>query len=107
MAWLALLPGRLLERTGNSAPRGMVAHDRTRLIGRLPTQCWSMNSRLRLQSYDARLCALLKSGLLWCRYGDEEFVASLLSITLSQAMTISDAALYKAKAAGRNRVSSG
>ena len=37
MAWLALLPGRLLERTGNSAPRGMVAHDRTRLIGRLPT----------------------------------------------------------------------
>jgi len=37
MAWLALLPGRLLERTGNSAPRGMVAHDRTRLNDRLPT----------------------------------------------------------------------
>ena len=37
MAWLALLPGRLLERTGNSTPRGMVAHDRTRLNDRLPT----------------------------------------------------------------------
>ena len=36
MAWLALLPGRLLERTGNGTPRGMVAHDRTRLIDRLP-----------------------------------------------------------------------
>ncbi len=37
MAWLAPLPGRLLERTGNSAPRGMVVHDRTRLNDRLPT----------------------------------------------------------------------
>ena len=36
MAWLAPLPGRLLERVGNGAPRGMVAHDRTRLIDRLP-----------------------------------------------------------------------
>jgi len=36
-AWLALLPGRLLERAGNSTPRGMAVHDRTRLIGRLPT----------------------------------------------------------------------
>ena len=42
MAWLASLPGRLLERVGNGAPRGMtvtpfarVVH-RTRLIGRLP-----------------------------------------------------------------------
>jgi len=35
MAWLALFPGRLLERTGNGAPRGMTVHDRTRLIGQL------------------------------------------------------------------------
>src|SRR5207342_2024781 len=28
-------PGRLLERIGDDAPRGMTAHDRTRLIGRL------------------------------------------------------------------------
>ncbi len=28
-------PGRLLERTGDRAPRGMTVHDRTRLIGRL------------------------------------------------------------------------
>ncbi len=41
MAWLALLPGRLLERIGNGAPRGMVAHDRTRLIGRLPTSSFA------------------------------------------------------------------
>ncbi len=37
MAWLAPLPGRLLERAGNSTPRGMVVHDRTRLNDRLPT----------------------------------------------------------------------
>jgi len=37
MAWLASLPGRLLEAVGNGGPRGMVAHDRTRLIGGLPT----------------------------------------------------------------------
>lgn len=36
MAWPALGPGRLLERCGNAAPRGMAVHDRTRLIGRLP-----------------------------------------------------------------------
>jgi len=36
MAWLALLPGRLLEAVGNDGPRGMIAHDRTRLIGGLP-----------------------------------------------------------------------
>ena len=36
MAWPALDPGRLLERCGNAAPRGMAVHDRTRLIGRLP-----------------------------------------------------------------------
>ena len=45
MAWLALLPGRLLERRGNTAPRGMIARrlrrrsrpfDKTRLIGELP-----------------------------------------------------------------------
>ena len=37
MAWPASLPGRLLEAVGNGGPRGMVAHDRTRLIGGLPT----------------------------------------------------------------------
>jgi hypothetical protein len=46
MAWLAPLPGRLLERRGNAVPRGMIARclrltlealDRTRLIGGLPT----------------------------------------------------------------------
>lgn len=36
MAWPALDPGRLLERYGDVAPRGMTVHDRTRLIGRLP-----------------------------------------------------------------------
>ena len=35
MAWLALFPGRLLERMGNHAPRGMTVHDRTRLTGQL------------------------------------------------------------------------
>ena len=33
--WLAESAGRWLERRGNSAPRGMTVHDRTRLIGRL------------------------------------------------------------------------
>ncbi len=37
MAWLALFPGRLLETVGNGGTRGMIAHDRTRLIGGLPT----------------------------------------------------------------------
>jgi hypothetical protein len=32
---LAEPAGRLLERTGNCAPRGMTVHDRTRLIGQL------------------------------------------------------------------------
>lgn len=36
MAWPALGPGRLLERCGDAAPRGMAVLDRTRLIGRLP-----------------------------------------------------------------------
>lgn len=42
MAWLASLPGRLLECVGNGAPRGMTVTPaarqvhRTRLIGRLP-----------------------------------------------------------------------
>ena len=31
----AVSPGRLLERTGDGAPRGMTVHDRTRLTGRL------------------------------------------------------------------------
>ena len=31
----ASLPGRLLEPCGDARPRGMAAHDRTRLIGRL------------------------------------------------------------------------
>src|SRR5690606_2056401 len=31
-------PGRLLERIGDDAPRGMTVHDRTRLIGRLRHQ---------------------------------------------------------------------
>src|SRR6478672_12945189 len=31
----AVSPGRLLERTGDRAPRGMTVLDRTRLIGRL------------------------------------------------------------------------
>src|SRR5690606_33262861 len=31
----ALLPGRLLEGRGDAAPRGMIAPDRTRLIGQL------------------------------------------------------------------------
>jgi len=36
MTLLAESAGRLLEYTGNCAPRGMTVHDRTRLIGRLP-----------------------------------------------------------------------
>ena len=35
MTWPASGPGRLLERNGDAAPRGMTVHDRTRLIGRL------------------------------------------------------------------------
>ena len=31
----AVSPGRLLERSGDAAPRGMTVYDRTRLIGRL------------------------------------------------------------------------
>ena len=32
---LAKPAGRLLERMGNHAPRGMIVHDRTRLTGQL------------------------------------------------------------------------
>ena len=42
-AWPASFPGRLLEVRGDADPRGMIAHDRTRLIGRLPLfpyVCW-------------------------------------------------------------------
>jgi hypothetical protein len=35
MKLLAEPAGRLLERTGNRAPRGMTVHDRTRLTGQL------------------------------------------------------------------------
>src|SRR5690606_4529042 len=35
MTWPASGPGRLLERSGDAAPRGMTVHDRTRLTGRL------------------------------------------------------------------------
>lgn len=35
MKLLAEPAGRSLERTGNRTPRGMIAHDRTRLIGQL------------------------------------------------------------------------
>ena len=35
MTLLAEPAGRLLERTGNRASRGMIVHDRTRLIGQL------------------------------------------------------------------------
>ena len=37
MAWPALGSGRLLEKGGDAFPRGMTVHDRTRLIGRLPS----------------------------------------------------------------------
>lgn len=36
MAWPALGSGRLLEPFGDERPRGMIVHDKTRLIGRLP-----------------------------------------------------------------------
>lgn len=35
MTLLAEPVGRSLERMGNCAPRGMIVHDRTRLIGQL------------------------------------------------------------------------
>jgi hypothetical protein len=35
MMLLAEPAGRLLERTGNRASRGMIVHDRTRLTGQL------------------------------------------------------------------------
>ena len=35
MARPAPFPGRSLEASGDRRPRGMIAHDRTRLIGRL------------------------------------------------------------------------
>ncbi len=53
MTLLAEPAGRLLERTGNRAPRGMTVHDRTRLIGQLhfisekivePLSDWALQS---------------------------------------------------------------
>ena len=38
MAWPASDAGRLLERIGDDTPRGMIVHDRTRLIGPLCTR---------------------------------------------------------------------
>lgn len=58
MAWLALLPGRLLERRGNTAPRGMTARrlrlrslpfDKTRLIGELPLSRRAVFPHLRVR----------------------------------------------------------
>ncbi len=47
-------PGRLLERIGDDAPRGMTVHDRTRLIGRLrrstcPCDAWTSPQDLHAQ----------------------------------------------------------
>ena len=56
MARPASGPGRLLERIGDDAPRGMTVHDRTRLTGRLrhlstrsprPRHAWSAVSASR------------------------------------------------------------
>src|SRR3546814_19131259 len=38
-------PGRLLESSGDAAPRGMTVHDRHRLIGRLPHKNRSIRSK--------------------------------------------------------------
>jgi hypothetical protein len=49
MAWPASDAGRLLERVGDGAPRGMIVLDRTRLIGPLCTffcGCWLCLVRL-------------------------------------------------------------
>ena len=46
MALLAPLPGRLLERRSNVAPRGMTVLDRTRLIGQLQFDSCSIREKL-------------------------------------------------------------
>jgi hypothetical protein len=45
---LAEPAGRLLERMGNRASRGMTVHDRTRLIGQLHSVSHSIKKRLQL-----------------------------------------------------------
>lgn len=57
MARPASGPGRLLERRGDAAPRGMAVHDRTRLTGRLrpfPFPCRSMRCLVARGRYSAR-----------------------------------------------------
>ena len=68
MTLLASLPGRLLEPVGNGGPRGMVAHDRTRLIGELPSAFYSWIHGLSISSLvsdeirpDYRIKTLLQS----------------------------------------------
>ena len=46
--WPARFPGRLLEWSGDRLPRGMIVHDRTRLIGRLPLLLFFLNTFNRL-----------------------------------------------------------
>ena len=48
MMLLAKPAGRLLERMGNHAPRGMIVHDRTRLIGRLRRFPWLRQGNLEV-----------------------------------------------------------
>lgn len=69
-------PGRLLERIGDDAPRGMIAHDRTRLTGRLrpfrtlrspsgvgPRDPWRGLRRVRLGG--SRILATMRLGERW------------------------------------------
>ena len=49
-------PGRLLERTGDGAPRGMTVHDRTRLIGRLRHLPPLIDESLRSRGRDRTAC---------------------------------------------------
>ncbi len=56
----AVSPGRLLERIGDDAPRGMTVHDKTRLIGRLRhivLGCAQNNPKVRCANLGPR-CAL-------------------------------------------------
>ena len=61
MAWPASLPGRLLEAVGNGGPRGMVVHDRTRLIDRLPT--FPLFQYHRQRSLPPFPCLFVRAGL--------------------------------------------
>ena len=55
MMLLAEPAGRLLERTGNRASRGMIVHDRTRLIGQLHFISYSISIPSKKRGFNVTL----------------------------------------------------